>query len=108
MNQQSQPRPPHPGEHIKACVLPKGLSIKSAAELMNIGRPALSNLLNGKAALTHEMAVRFEKTFNAKAQDLLALQTSYDNYERQDQAKEIAVRTYVQTFLGIEARQIAA
>src|SRR2546423_1825159 len=38
-----------PGEHIKRKVLPEGLSVKKAAELMGVGRPALSNLLNGNS-----------------------------------------------------------
>jgi addiction module HigA family antidote len=98
----------HPGEHIKNKVLPKGLSVKKAAELLGVGRPALSNLLNGKAALTPEMAMRVEKGFGANAQELLALQTAYDEFQSREQAKEMAVRTYVPTFLGIQARQISA
>ncbi len=108
MTIQPQNPPLHPGEQIRKRVLPKGLAVKKAAEIMGIGRPALSNLLNGNAALTSEMAVRVEKAFGANAQELLALQAAYDEFQRRDQAKEIAVRTYVQNFLGIEARQIAA
>ena len=106
MTQRQNP-PLHPGGHIKKRVLPKGLSVKTAAEIMGVGRPTLSNLLNGNAALTAEMAVRLEKAFGANAPELLALQAAYDEFQRRDQAKEIAVRTYVQAFLGIEARQIA-
>ena len=98
----------HPGKHIKKNVLPEGLSVKKAAELIGVGRPALSNLLNGNAALTPEMAMRIEKTFGARAQELLALQTAYDEFQHREQAKEIAVRTYVQTFLAITARNISA
>lgn len=104
----SQSPPGHVGQYIKKAILPKGLAVKKAAELMGIGRPALSNLLNGNAALTPEMAIRFEKAFGANAQELLALQAAYEEFQRRDQVKEIAVRTYVKTFLGIEARQIAA
>jgi addiction module HigA family antidote len=96
-----------PGEHIKK-VLPKGLSVKKAAELIGVGRPALSNLLNGKAALTPEMAMRIEKAFGTSAQELLALQTAYDELHHREQAKEIAVRTYIQAFLTITARNISA
>jgi addiction module HigA family antidote len=53
----------HPGKFIKTEVLPPGLSVKAAAELLGVGRPALSNLLNGNAALSSEMALRIEKTF---------------------------------------------
>jgi addiction module HigA family antidote len=98
----------HPGDHIKRDILPKGLSVKKAAELMGVGRPALSNLLNGNASLTREMASRLEKAFGANAAKLMALQAAYDEFQGRDQAKEIAVRTYVQAFLAIEARQISA
>src|SRR5260370_31139068 len=97
-----------PGVHIKERVLPEGLSVKKAAELIGVGRPALSNLLNGNAALTPEMAMRIEKTFGASAQELLALQTAYDEFQHREQAKEIAVRTYVHNFLAITARNISA
>ncbi len=46
----------HPGPYIKERVIPKTLSVKKAAELLGIGRPALSNLLNANAALTADMA----------------------------------------------------
>ena len=98
----------HPGQHVKETVLPKDLSVTKAAELLGVGRPALSNLLNGNAALTPEMAMRIEKAFGAKAQDLLTLQAAYDEFQGREQAKEMAVRTYVRAFLGIEARQISA
>ena len=97
---------PHPGPYIKANVLPKKVSQTKAAELMGVGRPALSSLLNGNAALTKDMALRLEKAFGADAQKLLAMQTTYDDYHSHEQAKDIAVRTYVERFLGIEARQI--
>jgi addiction module HigA family antidote len=108
MNNSPPPPPPHPGDYLKKKVLPKGLSVKKAAELLGVGRPALSNLLNGNAALTPEMAMRFEKAFGASAQDLLALQANFDESQSREQAKEMAVRAYVPTFLGIETRQISA
>jgi addiction module HigA family antidote len=100
--------PGHPGEHIKREVLPRGVSVKKAAEIMDVGRPALSNLLNGNASLTPEMAVRLEKAFGADAQGLMALQSAYDDFQRREQAKDIAVRAFVPSFLAIEARQVAA
>src|SRR6267378_1697601 len=53
----------HPGVRIKAEVIPPGMSVTKAAQLMGVGRPALSNLLNGNAALSAEMAARLEKAF---------------------------------------------
>ena len=100
--------PNHPGIYLKAA-LPKGVSVKKAAELMGVGRPALSNLLNGKAALTLEIcATRRACVWNKRLRKLIGLQATYDEFQRREQAKEIAVRNYVPTFLGIEARQIAA
>ena len=53
----------HPGERIKTEVFPAKMSVTKAAELIGVGRPALSNLLNGKASLSTEMATRIEKVF---------------------------------------------
>src|SRR3569623_36024 len=80
-------RPPHPGPRIRANFLPKGLALAKAAELLGVGRPALSNLLNGNAALTPEMALRLEKAFGAYAQELLAMQSAYDEAVTREHAK---------------------
>jgi addiction module HigA family antidote len=101
-------QPSHPGLHIRQDVLPKDMPVKKAAELLGVGRPALSNLLNGNAALSPDMSKRLEKAFNADAQDLLARQAAYDEFRTREKAKELAIRTHVPTFLGIEARQIEA
>ena len=100
--------PSHPGEYIKQHVIPQGMTVKQAAQLLGVGRPALSNLLNGNAALTPEMVVRLQKAFGADGRMLLSLQAKYDERQRLESAKEIAVRTYVPSFLQIQARQIAA
>lgn len=44
----------HPGYYIRENVIPKGMSVTNAAKLLGVGRPALSNLLNGKASLSPE------------------------------------------------------
>jgi addiction module HigA family antidote len=98
----------HPGPYIKVQVLPKKLSVTKAAELLGVGRPALSNLLNANAALTSDMALRIQKTFGADAQELLAMQANYDEAENRDRAKDVAVHTYVPAFLKFEAKQISA
>ena len=68
---------PHPGTRIKAEVIPVGISVTKAAQLMGVGRPALSNLLNGNAALSADMAARLEKAFNYPRNDLLEMQAKY-------------------------------
>src|SRR5258707_3022530 len=63
--------PIHPGIYIKDHVIPPKMAVKEAAKLLGVGRPALSNLLNGNADLSSEMAARLEKVFGADAQKLL-------------------------------------
>jgi addiction module HigA family antidote len=97
----------HPGSFIKANVIPAGVSV-TRAELIRVGRPALLNLLNGKAALSAEMAMRLEKAFGADSEQLLAMQRAYDQQESLRSEKEVAVRKYVPSFMDITARQISA
>ncbi len=99
---------PHPGQRIKSEVIPAGMPVKKAAELMGVGRPALSNLLNGNAALSPEMALRLEKAFGVKRDVLLQMQTAYDEQQTRHREKEIAVRAYAPSFLEITAAQIEA
>ena len=62
--------PAHPGTHIRERVIPADMLVKDAAKLLGVGRPALSNLLNGKAALSPRMAARMEKAFGASAEEI--------------------------------------
>jgi addiction module HigA family antidote len=60
--------PPHPGEFIRTEIVEAaGLSVSAAAIVLHVSRPALSSLLNGKADLSGEMALRIEKAFGVKA-----------------------------------------
>jgi len=104
----SNAHPTHPGAYVRANIIPDGMSVKDAAERLGIGRPALSNFLNGKAALSPEMAVRLEKAFGADRDRLLDIQAAYDRQELREEGKELAVRAFVPQFLTIKARQIEA
>jgi addiction module HigA family antidote len=84
------------------------MSVKDAAGRLGVGRPALSNFLNGKAALSPEMAARLEKAFGADQRQLLELQAAYDRHARQGTERELAVRALVPVFLAIRAHQIDA
>src|SRR6202521_3325924 len=99
----------HPGFYIKQHILPARLSVKDAAKLIGVGRPALSNLLNGNASLSAEMAMRIEKAFGAKAksEELLRKQADYDKSQTGARAREISVRTYARSLMNIKAQQIA-
>src|ERR1700731_537956 len=89
-------RPPHPGQFIRAEVIgPLGLSVTKAAEVLGVTRPALSALLNGRAALSPEMALRIEKAFGPKMDTLLRMQTSFEIAEARKREGEIKVERYV-------------
>jgi addiction module HigA family antidote len=87
--------PVHPGGFIKRSVLPDDLSVTAAAAALGVGRPALSNLLNEKASLSPEMALRVEKAFGVKMDTLLRMQTRYNAYHMRQREKEITVNKYV-------------
>jgi addiction module HigA family antidote len=96
----------HPGIYVRESIIPVGLSVKDAAKRLGVGRPALSNFLNGKSALSPEMAVRIEKVFDVDRKRLLEMQAAYDQQERRGDEKQVAVRAFVPNFLTIKARQI--
>src|SRR2546427_5021990 len=106
MSNNNKTQPLHPGLYIKDQVLPAGLSVKAAAELLGVGRPALSNLLNGNAALSPEMALRVEKTFGVSQKELLQMQAQFDPYQTRIRDQNVAVRAYVPSFLKITAKDI--
>jgi addiction module HigA family antidote len=97
---------PHPGIRIRSEVIPPGMSVTTAAKLMGIGRPALSNLLNGNAALSADMAARLEKAFKKfTRKQLLDMQAEYDAAQAKTKAPS-ETKAYVPPFLGIKANQI--
>ena len=71
--------PPHPGDFIRTEIIePAGLSVTAAAAALHVSRPALSSLLNGKASLSGDMALRIEKAFGLKMDTLMRMQSAYD------------------------------
>jgi addiction module HigA family antidote len=71
--------PPHPGEHVRLDYLePLGLTVTEAAEKLGVTRQALNNLVNGRAGISPEMAIRLSKALGASARFWLNLQMNYD------------------------------
>lgn len=71
--------PPHPGEIIKElCLDPLGITISRAAEALGVSRKTLSAILNGRAGITPEMAVRLAIAFDTSAESWLNQQAQYD------------------------------
>lgn len=70
--------PPHPGGIVKDCIEDLGLSVTDAAKILDVARPTLSRVLNGKSAISPEMAIRLSVAFGSTAEMWLRMQTAYD------------------------------
>lgn len=82
----------HPGPWLKRNLVDHHeMSVTEVADRLKVSRPAMSNLLNGKAALSPEMAIRFEKAFGIPADTMLRMQTSHDLVEARLREAEIDV-----------------
>jgi addiction module HigA family antidote len=87
--------PPHPGDFIRSEIIePLGLSVTAAAKVLRVSRPALSSLLNGKADLSGDMALRIEKAFGPKMDTLMRIQSAYDIARTRRRESKIRVRRY--------------
>lgn len=70
---------------------PHGLSVTATAEKLGVTRQAMSALLNGKAGLSADMAIRFEKAFGIQAETLMRMQAAYDLAQARLHEKDIKV-----------------
>lgn len=85
--------PPHPGDFIRTEIIePAGLTVTAAAQALRVSRPTLSNLLNGNADLSGDMALRIEKAFGIKMDTLMRMQSSYNIAQTRKREKRIHVR----------------
>lgn len=88
--------PSHPGGFVKSEIIePLGLSVTAAALVLGVTRPALSALLNERASLSPEMALRIEKALGVSMDTLMRMQTSYDVALLRKQKPAIHVRRYI-------------
>ncbi len=71
-----------------------GLSVTEAAGILKVSRPALSSLLNGRASLSGEMALRFEKAFGVDMETLMRMQNSFDIAQARKKAGSIRVARF--------------
>lgn len=87
--------PAHPGGFVKSEVVEAlGLSVTRAAEVLGVTRAALSALLNERAHLSPEMALRIEKAFGVSMDTLMRMQNSYDIAQARKRAGEINVAPF--------------
>jgi len=82
----------HPGDWLKTEIIESyGLNVTVAAEKLGVTRQAMSNLLNGKAGLSAEMAIRFEKAFGVRADTMLRMQAAHELAEARAHEEDIKV-----------------
>ncbi len=88
-------RPAHPGGFVKHEIIePLELSVTAAAAALGVTRATLSTLLNGRASLSPEMAVRIEKAFGVSMETLMRMQNSWDIARARERARQIKVSAF--------------
>src|SRR5437764_12252864 len=88
-------KPPHPGAFIREEILDElNLPVAKAAEILGVRRATLSDLVNEKASLSPEMALRIEKAFGVNMDTLLQMQAWHDARAMRDRSNEIRVKRY--------------
>lgn len=88
--------PPHPGDFIRTEIVEAaGLSVTATAAALGESRPALSSLLNGRAGLSGDMALRIEKAFGVKMDTLMRMQSAYEIAQTRKREKLIRAQRVV-------------
>jgi len=86
--------PPHPGGIVKDCIDDLGLSVTDAARVLGVTRPTLSRVINARAGISPEMAVRLSKAFGSTPEMWLRMQMAYDLAQVRARASKIDVQRY--------------
>jgi addiction module HigA family antidote len=82
--------PPHPGRIIKTlCLDPLGLTVTEAAKGLGVSRKTLSGILNGRAGISPEMAVRLSIAFDTSAESWINQQAQYDLWHAEQGRKQL-------------------
>ncbi len=93
--------PPHPGLSVRLnCLDPLGLSVSDGAKALGVSRTTLSRLINGKAGISPEMAIRLSKAFGTTADIWIRMQASYDIAQAKDRVDDIHVERYQEARVG--------
>jgi addiction module HigA family antidote len=87
--------PPHPGGIVRRqCLEALDLSVTEAAKGLGVTRQALSDLINGKAGISIDMAIRLSKAFGSSPEMWLGLQMAYDLWQARERARSMRVRHF--------------
>jgi addiction module HigA family antidote len=87
--------PPRPGGIVRRqCLDPFALSVTEAAKGLWVTRQALSDLVNGKAGISIDMAIRLSKAFGSSPETWLGMQMAYDLWQARERRRSIKVRHF--------------
>jgi antitoxin HigA-1 len=87
--------PLHPGQLVRYdCIEALGLNVSKAATVLGVTRPTLSRVINGRASISPEMAIRLSKAFGGTAEIWLRMQMAYDMAKIRDEADQIDIKPY--------------
>jgi addiction module HigA family antidote len=87
--------PPHPGEVLRElCLEPLGLTVTQAARALGVSRKTLSGILNGRAGISPEMAVRLSLAFDTTAESWMNQQVQYDLWHAERTRKKLRVTRF--------------
>lgn len=92
--------PVHPGAIVKGSLAELRLSVTDAAKVLGVTRPTVSKLVNGRAAISPEMAIRLSKAFGSTPEFWLRLQLNYDLAQVAAKADTIHVERYTPAATG--------
>ena len=85
--------PPHPGRIVKQeCLEPLNLTVTAAAKHLRVTRQALNNLVNERAGVSPEMAIRLSKAFGCNPEVWLGLQIDYDLAQAEKKSSGLKIR----------------
>ena len=92
--------PVHPGTIVKSSLEELGLSVTAAAKVLGVTRPTISKIVNGRAAISPEMAIRLSKAFGSTPEFWLRLQLNFDLAQVRAEADNIHVERYLPAAAG--------
>lgn len=91
----SMKNPVHPGRVVRHdCLEPLGLSVTAGAKVLGVTRQALNNVVNERAGISPEMAIRLSKAFGSTPETWLAMQTAFDLAQALKRESKIKVKRY--------------
>jgi len=80
--------PPHPGELLKEDVLPElGITVTDAANQLGVTRVAFSRIVNGRAGISPDMALRLAAWLGTSPESWLTMQTAYDLWQAEQKTR---------------------